>query len=239
MTVQTTSYHFGRSLAPHQIALIHGMRRCRARWSQITRIDLIRAITRRKIRCLQSRFPLLLHDPDPLRSPRPANINNWFIAWFTSISILRFTRHVRSSHAYTPRLGRHTARFIAAIAVTTSLCNCIGVPSKRYRRGSSCKRDRKSLNPGSRRFDRFAQIPPSIPLFSSPPCEIERISDSFSYFFFFSFSFARFGSRWGKNIRVKLFGCSIIHHLRREIFKREPIWVKFFFFSLFFSIVIK
>lgn len=63
----------------------------------------------------------------------------------------------------------------------------------------------------------------------------------FLVFFFFSFSFllARFGSRWGKNIRVKLFGRSIIHHLRREIFKREPIWVKFFFFSLFFSIVIE
>lgn len=49
-------------------------------------------------------------------------------------------------HVYSvPRFRTNRqARFIATIAFTTSLCNCIGVPNKWYRDESSCKWDRKA-----------------------------------------------------------------------------------------------
>lgn len=135
---------------------------------------------------------------------------------------------------HTPRPGRHTARFIAAIAVTTSLCNCIGVPSKRYRRGSSCKRDRKSLNPGSRRFDRFARIPPPTPLLSSPLCQFfANFGFFFFVFFYFLFLFLLDLDQGGISGRDRnVVRSFIIYHLRREIFKREPVLAKFSFFSV-------
>lgn len=95
------------------------------------------------ILCFQSRLILRLRVHRRLRiSPGAWCVNNWFIIRFTmTLQRLSFDRssYVRSGSPTTAVI-----RFIADIAITTSLCNCADVLSNRYRRAASCKRARKA-----------------------------------------------------------------------------------------------